>query len=479
MTGRRAVSTLALALVALAAAALRPVVTPRPASAHEFTLESLMNAFVKIEPREAHLVVRLPLHILKPVTLPLSGREIDLANAGPAIQRALEALGREITIWEDGRPLVPSGAIARLTLPSDRSFERYEDAVGHVARPVAPGTTIYVDQGYFDAHLTYTITSPNSRFTIRTAVAPELKDYLKFVIRYLPLGEEGRAMVITSRSGRVALNPTLFQAAAGFVTLGIAHIPSGVDHLLFLLCLVIPLRGLRQVVPIVTAFTVAHSVTLLGSVYDLAPRGAWFPPFVETVIAASIVYMALENIVGADLRRRWLITGLFGLVHGFGFAYGLKESLQFAGRHLLVSLFSFNVGIEIGQLLVLAVMLPALAVVLKYVLIGRIGMIILSAIVAHVGWHWMIERGDVLWRVEWPRLDAAGLATLARWVAGVLLAAGGASLLVRRLRGVPAAAPAALERRGAADALSGLRGWAGGTWSRLSAHGFARRRSGP
>jgi hypothetical protein len=430
----RLLPAVALALIALAVGALGAVVGPRPASGHEFSLESVMNAFVKIEPREAHLVIRLPLHVLKTVKLPLSGREIDLANAGPAIQRALEALGREVTLAEDGRPLVAAGAAARLTLPSDRSFERYEDAVAHVARPIASGTTIYVDQGYFDAHLTYAIASPSSQFAIRTTVAPELKDYLKLAIRYLPLGAAGRPMLITSRSGTVSLNPMWYEAAAGFVALGIAHILSGVDHLLFLLCLVIPLRGLRQVVPIVTAFTVAHSVTLLGSAYDLAPQGAWFPPFVETVIAASVVYMALENILGADLGRRWLVTGLFGLVHGFGFSYGLKENLQFAGRHLLVSLFSFNVGIEIGQLLVLAVMLPVLAVVLRYLLIGRIGMIVLSAIVAHVGWHWMIERGDLLWRVEWPRLDAAGLATLARWVAGVLLAAGGARLLVKRLR---------------------------------------------
>src|SRR5207245_8015744 len=92
------------------------------------------------------------------------------------------------------------------------------------------------------------------------------------------------------------------------------------------------------------------------------------------------------NIVGADLRRRWLITGLFGLVHGFGFAYGLKENLQFAGRHLLVSLFSFNVGIEIGQVLVLAVMLPALALLLRYVLVGRTGMIVISQCVSFFSW---------------------------------------------------------------------------------------------
>ena len=395
-----------------------------PARSHEFKLESLMNAFVKVEAREVHLVVRVPFHVLRPIRFPLNGAEIDLANAGSSIQMALEALGRQLALSEDGRPLVPASAAGRLSLPSDRSFDRYEDAVAHVAQPQAPGTAIYADQGYLDAHLTYAIDSPSSRFAIQTSVAPELKDYLKLVIRYLPPGEEGRAMVITSRSGRVWLNPAWYRAAAGFVVLGVAHILSGIDHLLFLLCLVIPLVGLRQIVSIVTAFTLAHSFTLLGSAYGLAPAGAWFPPFVETAIAASIVYMALENIVGADLRRRFLITGLFGLVHGFGFSYGLKENLQFAGTNLLVSLFSFNVGIEIGQIAVLAIVLPALALLRRQVLAGRVGAVILSAIVAHTGWHWMIERGEVLWRVEWPRLDSAALATLARWVAGGLLAAG-------------------------------------------------------
>jgi hypothetical protein len=394
-----------------------------PAQSHEFALDSIISSFIKIEAREAHLVVRMPLHVIKTVRFPLRGREVDLANAAPAIQRALVGLGREVTLWENGRPLVPSNASGRLSLPSDRSFDRYEDAVDHVAQPLAPDEIIYSDQGYFDAHLSYAIASPSSRFAIRTTVAPELKSYLKFAIRYMPLGKESRAMVITSRSGTVALNPAWYRAAGGFVALGIAHILSGIDHLLFLLCLIIPFRRLWQVLPIVTAFTIAHSFTLLGSAYNLAPAGAWFPPFVETVIAASIVYMALENIVGTDLRRRWLITGLFGLIHGFGFSYGLKQNLQFAGQHLLVSLFSFNVGIEIGQIAVLAVILPVLALLFRRVPAERVVVILLSAIVAHTGWHWMIERGEVLWKVEWPRLDAAAIATLATWVAGAALAA--------------------------------------------------------
>lgn len=427
-------SVLGLVLVAQAAVALGVAGLSRPARAHEPVRETFMSAFVKVEPGAAHLVIRVPLRVLEAARFPLNGREIDLANVEPAVERALAILGREITIAENGRPLIPLQAVGRLTLPSDRSFEGYEEAVSHVGRPVAPGTTIYADQGHFDAHLTYAHTSPASRLAIQTTIGREWKDYLKLMIRYAAPGEDGRAMVITSRSGMVSLDPTWYEAATGFVVLGIGHIAGGIDHLLFLLCLIIPVRGLRQTLAIVTAFTLAHSVTLLGSAYDLVPTGVWFPPLVETVIAASILYMAVENIVGVDVRRRWLATGVFGLVHGFGFSYGLKEYLQLAGSHRLVSLFSFNVGIEIGQLLVLAVMLPALAVLLRYVLVGRLGTIVLSAIIANVAWDWMVERGGILWRTEWPQLDPSGLASVARWVAGALVVGGVVSLAAKRLR---------------------------------------------
>jgi hypothetical protein len=382
-----------------------------------------------------HLVVRLPLHVVA-VRFPLAGQEIDLARAGAAVEEATRKVARDITLWEDGRPLAPSTAAGRLALPSDRSFDRYEDAVLRIALPLPPGTAIYGGQGYLDAHLTYAIASPGSRFSIRTAVAPELGNYLKLAIRYLPPGEAGRSMVITRRTGKVSLDPAWHETGGGFVVLGIEHILGGVDHLLFLLCLVVPLLGLRPVLPVVTAFTVAHSLTLVGSAYGLASSGAWFPPFVETAIALSILYMALENVAGVRVERRWIVAGLFGLVHGFGFSYGLAENLQFAGRHLLVALFSFNVGIELGQIGVLAVMLPALALLRRGLLARRAGVVVLSALVAHTAWHWMIDRGEVLWKTEWPRLDAAAATTLARWAAAVLLAVGGVRLLGKRAAAV-------------------------------------------
>src|SRR5262249_19145907 len=150
----------------------------------------------------------------------------------------------------------------------------------------------------------------------------------------------------------------------------------GIDHLLFLFCLVIPFRRMRALVLIVTAFTIAHSITLIASASGFAPDALWFPPLIETLIAVSILYMALENIVSAaNLQRRWAIAFGFGLVHGFGFSFALRETLQFAGSHLLTSLLAFNVGVELGQLLVLAVLVPALSLVFRFVVAERMGVV--------------------------------------------------------------------------------------------------------
>jgi hypothetical protein len=245
--------------------------------------------------------------------------------------------------------------------------------------------------------------------------------------------QSGRVMMISGTSGRVTLDPPWYEASFGFIKLGIGHILSGFDHLLFLLCLIIPFRRITSLIPVITAFTVGHSVTLIGTAYGLAPPGRWFPPFVEMMIAVSIVYMALENIVNANLRRRWIIAGLFGLVHGFGFADILSQQLQFAGSNLLVALFSFNVGIEIGQLLVLCAFVPALALMLRGSMAGRMGITVLSSLVLLTAWQWMLERGEVLWQTPWPAPTIAGLMLLARWIVALVIIVAAATLFSRWL----------------------------------------------
>jgi hypothetical protein len=286
----------------------------------------------------------------------------------------------------------------------------------------------------------YPIQSDRSRFTIdprlRHLAAREVT-----VLRFLPPGGAVRAYEFVGDPGPVPLDPRWHQAAARFVKLGFFHILDGTDHLLFLLCLVIPFRRFRSLVGVVTAFTIAHSITLFASAYNFAPDALWFPPLIEFLIALSIVYMALENIVGGTtVHRRWLMAFGFGLVHGFGFSFALRETLQFAGSHLWASLLSFNIGVELGQLLVLALLIPLLDALFRYVVAERMGTIILSALVAHTGWHWMLERWDRLrqFRFQWPELDAALLASGMRWAMWLLIAGGAVWLLrfVVRIRAI-------------------------------------------
>jgi HupE / UreJ protein len=231
--------------------------------------------------------------------------------------------------------------------------------------------------------------------------------------------------VLNGPAGPLMLDPRWHQAAWMFVKSGIHHILGGVDHLLFLLCLVLPFRRLDwNLVGVITAFTVAHSITLVCAAFGLVPAALWFPPLVETLIAASIIYMALENVFAPNLMRRWLVTAIFGLVHGFGFSFALGEELQLAGSHLVLSLLTFNVGIEIGQILFVAALLPLLAWLGRRPRAERTISLGVCAGVGLIAAYWLVERLQELARV--PAVDGE-LALGAGHVLSVLLILGGAA----------------------------------------------------
>ena len=163
------------------------------------------------------------------------------------------------------------------------------------------------------------------------------------------------------REARVRLQET--GGALGvmsFVRLGIEHILTGWDHLLFLLALLVPGGGVLAFVKIVTAFTLAHSVTLSLAVLDIVTLPG---RLVEAVIALSIAAVAAENLLlRTTVTRRWVVSFGFGLVHGFGFSSALRE-VGLPADGVLVPLVGFNAGVELGQGLVVAVALPALLAV--------------------------------------------------------------------------------------------------------------------
>jgi hypothetical protein len=431
-------------LVPLLAATLAAVIVlAAPASAHDVPDAVTVHAFLKPEGTRLRLLVRVPLQAVRDVDIPRRGPGfLDLARVEPSLRHAATVwIVQNVELFEEDARVGPASlAAVRVSLPSDRSFGDYDGALAHVTgRGLDPATDLYWEQGILDALVEYPIRSEGSRFSLRPGLE-RLGQRVTLVLRVLPPGGGVRAFQLHEPAGLVRLDPRWHQAALSFTWAGFRHVLDGADHLLFLLCVVIPVRRLRPLVIIVTSFTVAHSITLVGSAYGAAPGAIWFVPLVETLIALSIVYMALENIViwldrravdGTEagrvervaLGRRWIVTGLFGLVHGFGFSFALRDNLQFAGSHLLTSLVSFNVGVELAQLLVIAVCCAALSAAFAFVVSERAGAVILSALVAHTGWHWTGERGRVLAQFSWPEVDAALLASAVGWVLAAVVAA--------------------------------------------------------
>jgi len=407
----------ALRLLAVVTAVV--VSAAAPSYAHDIPRDVTVQMFLKPEGRVLRILVRVPLKGIMDVEYARRDRDfVDLARVDGSLRDAVSGwLLNKLDILEEDAPVTnPTILSTRMSLESDRSFASYDEALAHVTGPTLPETTsIFWEQGVADALVEYPIASDRSRFTVHAAF-DRLALSVVTALRFMPPGGAVRAYELAGDAGLVRLDPRWHQAALRFVGLGFFHILDGTDHLLFLLCLVIPFRRAFSLIPIVTSFTVAHSITLIASAYNYAPDALWFPPLIEVLIAASIVYMALENIVAARLARRWIITFLFGLVHGFGFSFGLQHTLQFAGSYLLTSLLSFNVGVELGQLLVLALFVPALGLLFNYVVAERVGIIIVSALVAHTGWHWMTDRFEVLRQFPWPAVTTAGVAAGLRWL---------------------------------------------------------------
>jgi hypothetical protein len=389
-------------------------------TAHDIPNDVVVQALLKPSGEHLNLSVRVPLAAMRDIDFPTTGPGyLDLSKVDPLLHDAATLwISDAIEVYEGDEQLPkPRVVETRIALPSDHSF----------TGPQLPvDTKIYWNQAMLNVSFEYPIHSDRSRFSIHPAFG-KLGVRVATVLRFEPPGGPVRAFEFPGDPGLIRLDPGWTQAALQFVRMGFFHILGGTDHLLFLLCLVIPFRRFRALIPVVTAFTVAHSITLIASAYNLGPDALWFPPLIETLIAISIVYMALENIVGgATVDRRWIVAFAFGLVHGFGFSFALRQTLQFAGSHLLTSLLSFNIGVELGQLLVLALTIPLLELLFRFVVAERMGTIILSAFVAHTGWHWMLERWDRLsqFHFAWPEITVALLANLTRWLmAGVVLAA--------------------------------------------------------
>ncbi|MCA0753511.1 HupE/UreJ family protein [Paenibacillus sp. N4] len=172
-----------------------------------------------------------------------------------------------------------------------------------------------------------------------------------------------------------------------YFVLGIEHILSGYDHLLFLLSLVLIASRFKDALKIVTAFTIAHSITLF---LVASGRIQVVPSWVEALIALTICYVAVENLFVRKAKWRWILTAIFGLIHGMGFAGALAET-GLPKSNLLGSLLMFNLGVEAGQLIILCLLLPLLLWLRRFPWYRKM-MISTSCLIFVLAFYWLIQR---------------------------------------------------------------------------------------
>jgi len=233
--------------------------------------------------------------------------------------------------------------------------------------------------------LELTFAAPIRDFAVTARMSALLDDPAPLVLTVTGPEISGEA-VIDSDGGKAsfAAARSAFGVFQSFLVMGVEHIFTGYDHLTFLMCLLLGAASTRSLIWTVTAFTLAHSVTLSAATLDLINLPG---PLVETAISATIIYVAVENLLKAQLVKRPIITGAFGLIHGFGFASILRD-VGIPPGQTITSLFAFNLGVEIGQLVFVFVLYLLLG---KFVKSPKLRMAVSAAAVC-VALFWFMQR---------------------------------------------------------------------------------------
>ncbi len=314
--------------------------------------ERISVSDVRVQEDRVVWIVRVSLVALEKAGVRLPAPILDLAEAdvqelkGEIFRYLRTCVALEI----DGRAAVPeAGALDTISEPFIATGEPF---IAHVRLEIvfkAPKEPERLKAG-----VAFFVTSqPEHRSVIRVKWKDRLRTFQRVGPNELDLSY-------------ARLQPSFGFLAWEFVRWGMHHIFIGYDHIAFLLALLLAARRLGEMIKIVTSFTVAHSITLLLAAFDVVSIA---PKITEALIAASIVYVACENYLLKEAKWRWVITFLFGLVHGVGFSSALREQLVDYDA-VVLPVVAFNVGVELGQVAILLVALPLLAG-LRRLLAGR------------------------------------------------------------------------------------------------------------
>ena len=323
--------------------------------------------------------------------------DVDAVLEDPLGLGLFAAEGHRIIV--DGREIAPqleaTRAYPSLEQPIFSTLEQAREALQGPAYPDETAAT-YVGDTVVDVALRYVTGEPVYRYSFAGALNPGLpgQEDTENLLHDNLYGEvqtfTGRGLLIADAM-EISRKP--LAAAWTFIVEGVRHILEGLDHVLFVLCLIIGAAGLKSLVWRVTGFTLGHTVTLIAGFMGFVPTAPWFIPLVETGIALSIIYAAVIAVLRRPDGGTFLVTTAIGLLHGFGFSFVLQEILSIEAPNVWQSLLAFNLGVEIGQLAIVLAVWPLLMLLSRWdARVARAGRWAVAAPCIAVATFWAGER---------------------------------------------------------------------------------------
>ncbi len=324
----------------------------------------------------------------------LAARGLDLAVDGAEIKARIEG----VRIYQNGaQEDFATLGDAKKSFEKAPVFASFEQGV-------------YVGDTTVDVLLHYASGDAVYHYALSSNLDPGLPDQeetANLVLDYSP----GGVQVFRARGllhEPVIVTRSVFDAVVTFIKEGVKHILEGLDHVLFVICLVLGAMRLKPLFWRVTGFTIGHSITLTIGFFGFVPTSAWFVPAVETGIALSIIYVAIVAIAPGfksagsssavqQNKNNWsvvVLTGLIGLLHGLGFSFVLQNILQVTSPGIWQSLVAFNVGVETGQLMIVFTTWVLLYTLGHFnIRIANLSRYLIAAGCVLIALYWVVERG--------------------------------------------------------------------------------------
>ena len=386
-----------VSILALAALIVSSFVAPL--RAHELPYEVVI--YLMVDAARVQVLARVPMPLLNDARLPLRGGYLDLPASDVPLRAVAADVARNLDLMDNGRPLpAPSSLAWAVTRRPDAAFDSYEAAVARFKSPPLPADTpVDPNLATVDVRLEYVLSAAagvapdlkvgptsGSRLSVRVNGFRAKTRTVQMLVHYAG-GATPRTFIMTGTPRRVDLEPGWPSVAPIFAQLGMERLALGIEHLLFILCLAIPRRGLRDSLVVLAAFAGGYLVALTAASWLPGPPAPSTMAIVQALVAGALVVAALQNITASRLAWVGVAAAAFGLFDGLSFGAAYRLGLPLAGAHTLLSFLSFAGPVLVASLWLLILIRPLVGLLYRSRIPERWALICLSAIPIHTGLH--------------------------------------------------------------------------------------------